>query len=147
MRVAKSREVASSLDQVWDAISNLDNERNHWSIIKDIRILRRDGNTIERESTIMRGPMGSVKSLQTLILKPKVSTILRMTKGPLIGTRKILLNSLGKKTTRIDVIWEFELEGIPEFAHSFVKNNVSRVTENALTAIAGDVERRDLPTD
>ena len=140
MKIVKSREVASSLDQVWDAISNLDNERKHWSIIKDIRILRRDGDTIEREATIMRGPMGNVESLQTLILMPKASTILRMTKGPLVGTRKILLNSLGKKLTRIDVIWEFELEGIPEFAHSFVKNNVSRVTENALTAIAGDVE-------
>ena len=144
MKIVKSREVASSVDQVWDAISNLDNERKQWSIIKDIRILRRDGNTIEREATIMRGPMGNVKSPQTLILRPKASTILRMTKRPLIGTRKILLNSLGKKMTRIEVIWEFELEGIPEFAHSFVKNNVSRVTENALTAIAEDVERRDL---
>ena len=140
MKIVKGREVASSLDRDWDAISNLDNERKHWSIVKVIRILRRDGNTIEREATIMRGPMGNVKSLQTLILTPKVSTVLRMTKGPLIGTRKILLNGFGRELTRIDVTWEFELEGIPEFAHSFVKNNVSRVTENALTAIAGDVE-------
>ena len=89
----------------------------------------------------MRGPMGDVKSLQTLVLNPKASTILRMTKGPLIGMRKILLNSLDKKTTRIDVIWEFEMEGIPEFAHSFVTNNISRVTENALTQIEEDAER------
>ena len=143
MKIVKSREVASSVDRVWDAISNLDNERKHWSIIKDIRILRRDGNTIEREATIMRGPIGNVKSLQTLILEPKKSTVLTITKGPLIGTRKILLNSLGKKMTRIDVLWEFELEGIPEFAHSFVKNNVSRVTKDALTAIAEDVESKD----
>ena len=128
------------MDQVWDAISSLDNERKYWSVIKDIRVLKRVGNTIEREATIMRGPMGSVKSLQTLILTPKASTILRMTKGPLIGTRKIFLNSLDKKTTRVDVIWEFDLEGVPEFAHSFVKNSISRVTEEALIAIAGDVE-------
>ena len=89
----------------------------------------------------MRGPMGDVKSLQTLILNPMASTILRMTKGPLIGTRKIVLKSSAEKKTRIDVIWEFELEGIPEFAHSFVKNNISRVTENALTQIAEDAER------
>ena len=139
MKIVKSREVSSTVDRVWDAVSNLDNERKHWSVIKDIRILRREGNTIEREATIMRGPMGNVKSLQTLILTPKLSTTLRMTKGPLIGTRKILLNSLGQKMTKIDVIWDFELEGIPEFAHSFVKNNISRVTDNALTAIEADV--------
>ena len=144
MKIAMSREVSSPVDRVWDAISNLDYEKKHWSVIKDIRILRRVGNTIEREATIMRGPMGNVKSLQTLILEPRASTILRMTSGPLIGTRKILLKSLGKKMTRIDVIWEFELEGVPEFAHSFVKNNISRVTKNALTAIAEDVERGDL---
>ena len=34
--------------------------------------------------------------------------------------------------TRVDVIWEFELEGSPEFARSFVRNNISRVTESAL---------------
>ena len=141
IRISKSREVASSVDRVWDAISSLDNEKKYWSVIKDIRILRRDGNTIERETTIMRGPMGDVKSLQTLILNPRESTILRMTNGPLIGTRKIVLNSSGEKRTRIDVNWEFELEGIPEFGHSFVKDNISTVTENALTQIADDAER------
>ena len=140
IKISKSRELASSVDRLWDAISNLDNEKKYWSVIEDVRILRRDGNTIEREATIMRGPMGNVKSLQTLLLNPKASIILRMTEGPLIGIRKILLSSLGKKMTRIDVIWEFELEGIPGFAHSFVKNNISRITENALTAITGDVE-------
>ena len=139
--ISKSREVASSVDRVWDTISNLDNEKKYWSVIKDIRILRRDGNTIEREATIMRGPMGDVKSLQTLILNPRASTILKMTKGPLTGTRKTVLNSTGKKKTRIDVIWEFELQGIPEFAHSFVKNNIARVTESALTQIAEDAGR------
>ena len=141
IRISKSREVASSVDRVWDAISNLDNEKKYWSVIKDIKVLRRDGNTIEREATIMRGPMGDVKSLQTLILDPRASTILKMTKGPLIGTRKIVLNSSGEKRTRIDVMWEFELEGIPEFAHSFVKDNISRLTENALTQIEDDAER------
>ena len=144
IRISKSREVASSVDRVWDVISNLDKERKYWSVIKDIRILRRDGNTIEREATIMRGPMGDVKSLQTLNLNPRTSTILRMTKGPLIGTRKIVLKSLGEKKTRIDVSWEFELEGIPEFAHSFVKNNISSVTESALTQIAEDTATIDL---
>ena len=141
MRISESREVTASVDRVWNTVSNLENEKEYWSVIRDIRILRRDSNTIEREATIMRGPMGDVKSLQTLTLNPKASITLRMTKGPLIGTREIVLHSLGGKKTRIEVVWEFELEGIPEFAHSFVKNNISRVTENGLTRIAEDAER------
>ncbi len=132
----KSREIASSIDRIWDVISNLDIERKLWSVIKDVRVLRREGNTIEREATIMRGPMGNVKSLQTLVLDPKRSMILTMTKGPLIGTRKMVLHSSEGDRTRIDVIWEFELEGIPGFAQSFVKNTISEVTESALDQIA-----------
>ncbi len=136
IRIVKSREIASSIDRVWDVISNLDSEKKHWSVIKDVRVLRREGNTIEREATIMRGPTGNVKSLQTLVLDPKRSMILTMTKGPLIGTRKIVLNGSDGDLTRIDVIWEFELDGIPGFAQSFVKNTISAVTESALDQIS-----------
>ena len=141
IRIVKSREIASSIDRVWDVISNLDNEEKHWSAVKDVGVLRRKGNTIEREATIMRGPMGNAKSLQTLVLDPKRSVVLTMTKGPLIGTRKMVLNSSDENGTRIEVVWRFELNGIPGFAQSFVKNNISEATESALIRIAKEAER------
>jgi carbon monoxide dehydrogenase subunit G len=141
IKIVKSREVSSSIDRIWDTISNLDNEKKHWSVIKDVRVLSRDGNTIEREATIMRGPMGNAKSLQTLILDPKKSIVLKMTKGALIGTRTMALNPSDKPWTRIDVTWEFELVGIPRFARSFVKNRISGITEGALAQIAEEAER------
>jgi ribosome-associated toxin RatA of RatAB toxin-antitoxin module len=141
IRIVKSREVVSSIDQVWDTISNFENEKKHWPVIKNIRVVRRDGNTIEREATIMRGPMGDAKSSQTVILDPKKSIVLKMTKGPLIGTRKIVLTPLREDGTRVDVTWEFELQRIPEFAQSFVKNNISEVTESALIQIAKEARR------
>jgi carbon monoxide dehydrogenase subunit G len=141
IKIAKSREISSSIDQVWDTISNLDNEGKHWSVIKNVKVLRRDENTIEREATIMRGPMGNVRSLQTLILDPKKSITLRMTEGVLIGTRTMVLNPSDKNRTRIDVTWEFELVRIPGFARSFVKNRISEVTEGALTQLAEEAER------
>jgi carbon monoxide dehydrogenase subunit G len=140
IKIVKSREVVSSIDRVWDTISNLENEKKHWPVIKNIRVLRRDGNTIEGEATIMRGPIGDVKSSQTLILDPKRLILLKITKGPMIGTRKIVLTPR-EGGTRIDITWEFELEGIPEFAQSFVKNNISEVTESALIQIAKEAER------
>ena len=145
IRIAKTRETNASVDRVWDVISNLDNEKKYWTLIKNIKVLSTNGNTIERETTIMRGPMGNVKSLQTLVLDPKKSLILKMRKGPLIGNRKVALNPSGKGGTRIDVTWEFEPLGIPKFAHSFVKNNISTVTENALIQILKDAEHSASP--
>jgi uncharacterized protein YndB with AHSA1/START domain len=73
IKITKNRETPASVDRVWDAISNLDNEKKYWTAIKEIRVLSMDGNTIVREATIMRGPMGNARSLQTLVLDPKKS--------------------------------------------------------------------------
>ena len=133
-----TREVSTTNDQAWDIVSDFENEKRYWPVIQDVKILRRDGSTIEREATIMRGPMGNTKSVQTLVLDPKRSTTLRMTKGILIGTRRIVLSPSNEGKTRIEITWEFELNGIPEFAQSFVKNNISTMTENALRQIVQD---------
>ena len=141
IKILKTREVAASIDQTWDAISNLRNERRYWPVIKDIKIRRRTLNTIEREATIMSGPLGSVKSVQTILMDPKKSLTLTMTQGPLIGTRKILLNSLDANRTQVDIKWEFDLESIPRFAESFVKDRITQVTKNALQQMALEAER------
>ncbi|HZY47573.1 MAG TPA: SRPBCC family protein [Candidatus Bathyarchaeia archaeon] len=140
IKIAKTSDVTASIEQVWNTISNLENEKRYWPVIKNIKILSRNGNTIEREATIMRGPLGSVKSLQTLSLESNQSIILKMTKGGLIGTRKISLSSLDNNRTRIDVVWDFDLVGIPIFAESFVKNRISEITADALRRIAEDCQ-------
>ena len=140
IRIVKTREVAASVDQIWDLISNLEDETRYWPVIKSTRILSRSLNKIEREATILRGPMGNVKSIQTLLLKPKKSLTLQMTKGPLIGTRTIILDPIGRGRARIDIVWKFDLEGIPAFAESFVRNNISDLTEKALAMISKRVE-------
>jgi len=66
---------------------------------------------------------------------------LTMTDGPMLGTRKVVLNSVDGKKTKIDVSWKFELKGIPGFAQGFVKDNISDVTEKAIATIAQDSEK------
>ena len=141
IKVSKTREFAASIDRIWNMISNLRNEKRYWPLIKDSKILKRTANTIEREATILRGPLGDVKSVQTLSMVPKKSITLRMIQGPLIGTRKIIIGSLGSNRTRVEIIWEFELQGIPRFAESFVKDRISRVTEDALSQMAKETEQ------
>ncbi len=99
--ITKSGEVAARIDDVWNLISNVDNEQKYWPTLKNIKILGRRDNTIEREATISRGPFGNAKSVQTLVLDRKEKSInLILMKGPMLGTRKISLSSLRKKERR-----------------------------------------------
>src|SRR5271166_2618978 len=133
IEINKNKELQTPIDTVWEAISDVEGELKYWPILRNVKILRRDGNTIEREATIRRGPLGEAKSTQTLVIEPQdKSTVLRMTKGPMLGTRKIALSSLDKGRTKIDVIWQFEMKGVPGFALGFVKDNISDATEKAL---------------
>src|SRR5579871_2815743 len=102
IEINKSLATRAPIGVVWKAISDADEERKYWSVLKNVKILSRKGNTTEREATIRRGPMGEAKSLHTLVIEPEEkTTVLKMTKGPMLGTRKITLSSLNKETTMI----------------------------------------------
>jgi carbon monoxide dehydrogenase subunit G len=142
IEIIKNQEANAPIETVWKAISDADNEQKYWSALRNVKILSRNGNTIEREATIRRGPMGEAKSFQTLVINPaEKTTMLTMTKGPMLGTRKVALISVTKERTRIDVSWQFELKGIPGFAQGFVKDNISEVTDTALIEITAETER------
>jgi carbon monoxide dehydrogenase subunit G len=142
IEINKNQEAKAPIETVWKAISDAENEQKYWSALRNVKILSRNGNTIEREATIQRGPMGEAKSFQTLVINPaEKTTILTMTKGPLLGTRKVALISVTKGRTKIDVSWQFDLKGIPGFAQGFVKDNISEVTEKALTEIIAETEQ------
>ena len=140
IEISKSQEAASPVEKVWQLVGDLENEQKYWPVLRNVKILSRKDNSVEREATIQRGPMGEATSLQILSIDPKQrSSTLRMTKGPMLGTRKIILSSTdGGKRTKIDASWQFELKGIPGFAQGFVKDNISEVTEKALATIAED---------
>jgi carbon monoxide dehydrogenase subunit G len=143
IEISKTQEVSAPIDDVWKIVGDLENEQRHWDALRSVKILeKKDQNTVEREATIRRGPMGEAKSYQTLSLDPaKKSSTLTMTKGPMLGTRKIALSSPDGRTTKIEASWQFELKGIPGFAQGFVKDNISEVTEKALSGIAKEAQQ------
>ncbi len=122
----------------------MNEEQKYWEGLKDVKVLSRNENTIEREATISRGPLGNAKSLQTLVLEPKKAVRLTMRKGPMLGTRVITLSPLGENKTKIEVAWDFEMKGVPGFALGFVKDNISEGTDKALELIAKKAERTSL---
>ncbi|MDA4131021.1 MAG: SRPBCC family protein [Thaumarchaeota archaeon] len=140
--IKQSQEVHAPVESVWKIFADLENEHKYWDALRRVKILAKKENEIEREVRIPRGPLGEAKSHQKLVVDSgtKSSTLL-MTKGPMLGTRKIELQKISGKGTRIDVHWEFEMKGVPSFALGFVRDNISEVTTKALAQIAKEAEK------
>jgi hypothetical protein len=142
--IDKSCEILSSVDRVWELISDTDKDEEHWGAIKDINVTKREGNTIEREAMV--GPRAFArKSLQTLVLDPKKSIQLTMAGEGMTGGRKIVLVPLGKNSTRVDVSWEIEVKDVPGFVQGIVKGQIAKATEDALKKFKKEAERAPTP--
>lgn len=143
IQIIKSKEAKAPVERVWAIVADLDNEHRPWSVLRSVKVLNKTNDTLEREVKIQRGPMGEAKSTQTLTAdRGRLTTTLNMTKGPMLGTRKIGLTKVGENETKIDVDWKFEMKGVPSFALGFVKANISGATEKALAQIAQEAEGR-----
>jgi carbon monoxide dehydrogenase subunit G len=141
IEISTSQDVRAPIEKVWEIVGDLQNEHKLWSEFRGVKILSKTRSTVEREAMIRRGPMGEEKSLQILSIDPDhLTTTLTMTKGLLLGTRKITLTEIGKDQTKIDVEWKAEMKGVPAFAMGLAKGSISGATEKALAEIAEDAE-------
>ena len=147
--IKASREISSPIDQVWNVVSDIDNEAKYWSTFKGIKnistaTINMTANTTEREVTIEAGPLGETVTHQFVTVNPEQFVIeTNITEGPVTGTRTLTLSpSSITNATRIDVIWNVDLSGIPFFGRGFAKDGILRTTEEALTNIAAELEVR-----
>src|ERR671934_2110744 len=61
--IKASREISAPIDQVWNVVSDVDNETKYWSTFKAIKninttAVNMTANTTEREVTLATGPFG-----------------------------------------------------------------------------------------
>src|ERR687893_141742 len=147
--IKASREISSPIDQVWNVVSDIDNEAKYWSTFKGIKnistaTINMTANTTEREVTIEAGPLGETVTHQFVTVNPEQFVIeTNITEGPVTGTRTLILShSSIANATRIDVIWKVDLSGIPFFGRGFAEDGILRTTEEALTNITAELEVR-----
>jgi carbon monoxide dehydrogenase subunit G len=137
--IAKSKSVGADLDRVWDILVDWENERKYWTNERDVKVIRSDETAIEREATV--GPRGfAQKTKQKIVLVPKKSIKLSLKGDQIVGERTIVLVPISKNETRINVAWDLSLEGVPGFVEGMVKNQIARVTEDALKKVAEAAE-------
>ncbi len=145
--IKASREISSPIDQVWNVVSDVDNETKYWSTFKTIKninmsAINMTANTTEREVTLVTGPLGETITHQFVTVNPEQFVVeTNITEGPVTGTRVLTLSpSSNAIATRIDVFWNVDMSGIPIFGRGFAKDGIMRTTEEALSNIAAEVE-------
>jgi len=132
-----SRDVSAPLDRIWNIVADVDNEPRYWHGTKTVTNISKVDYKIEREVTIA---FKDSKCRQTVLLNPKKSVEIMITKGPIKGTKIVLLNPLDNHKTRIDVMWNIKLAGFLGVFTGIVKRHIAKGTDEALVRIAEAVE-------
>ena len=135
-QIKVSREISAPVDQVWNIVSDVDNETKYWSTSKNIKNINKTDNIIEREVTVRAGPQDA-KTHQFVTVNPEQMLIqTNITEGPVTGTKVITLTPLSDNKTKVDVLWNLDLSSIPSLVRGFAKDNFMKTTEEALGKIA-----------
>ena len=130
-------EVNSTVEKVWEVISDIDNEPRFWKGTKEVKTLSKEGDIIKREITIA---FRDQKCLQEIQLKPKEEIKAKFTKGILDGTKIIRLTPKNN-TVILETTWNIKLSGKMNMFTAIIKNHIKSGTEQAMKSIKEEIEK------
>jgi len=129
-------EIDSTVDKVWDVVSDIDNEPKFWKGTKEIKNLSKDGNTVNREITIA---FRDQKCMQEVKLEPKERIEFKFTKGIISGEKTISLIPKDEKTI-LNTVWDIKLTGMMGMFTGIIKKHIKSGTEQAMQSIKKEIE-------
>ena len=129
-------EIDSTIDKVWEVVSDIDNEPKFWKGTKEVKNISKEGNTINREITIA---FRDQKCLQQVEIHPKEKIVARFTKGIIVGEKIISITSKGEKTI-LSTYWDIKLTGMMGMFTSMIKKHIKSGTEQAMQSIKKEIE-------
>lgn len=122
--------IKAPVEKIWDIISNVDGDAIYWKGISHISNLTKDGNTVRREVVLSDG----VKGQQKITLFPKEGVHTKWTKGPISGTKDIMLLDNGNVTI-IRVQIKYDFHKISQMRKSIILEELCHETEKAMKLI------------
>ena len=136
-----SKEMEASPEQVWKIVSDVDREPEFWHGTKSIKknISKKD-NVIEREVVIA---FRNSVCREIVTLDPKKSVNIKITDGPMKGTKDIIINAIANNKTRVDVQWDIKVKGFFGMFTGIIKKHIFEGTEDALERISKAAASRD----
>ena len=130
-------EINSTIDKVWEVVSDIDNEPKFWKGTKEVKNISKEGNTINREITIA---FRDQKCLQQVEIHPKEKIIARFTKGIIVGEKIISITAKDEKTI-LSTYWDIKLTGMMGMFTGMIKKHIKSGTEQAMQSIKEEIER------
>jgi hypothetical protein len=130
-------EIKSTVDKVWDIISDIDNEPKFWKGTKEIKNISKEGNTVYREITIA---FRDQKCMQEVTLEPKRRIKAKFTKG-IINGEKIMTVTLKEDKVILYTTWDMRLTGVMGMFTGMIKKHIKSGTEQAMQSIKEEIER------
>lgn len=128
-----SKELAASLDKVWDIVGDIDREPEFWHGTKSIRNISKKENTIERDVVIA---FKNSVCREIVQLDPKKGINTKIVSGPIKGTKTLILTSIDSNATSITVNWNIELSGFYRLFSGMIRKHIHKGTEEALERIS-----------
>lgn len=132
-----SVEIDAQIDNVWDIVSDIDNEPKFWKGTKEVRNISKKDNTIIREVTIA---FRDQKCMQEVKVYPKEKIEVLFTKGVIEGSKIITLTAKDEKTI-LKVKWDIKFSGMMGMFTGMIKKHIESGTEQALQKIKEEIER------
>jgi ribosome-associated toxin RatA of RatAB toxin-antitoxin module len=131
--IHSSKDIEASQEKVWDIVSDVDREPEFWHGTKSIKNIKKDGNVIEREVVIA---IRNSVCKEVVTLDPKRAVNIKITDGPMKGTKNITINAITDNKTRVDVHWDIKIKGFFRLFTRMIKKHISEGTEDALQRIS-----------
>ena len=131
-----SVDINTTIDKVWDIVSDLDNEPKFWKGTKETKIISRDGTVVPREIIIA---FRDSRCMQTITIQPKEKIHAKFTKGIIKGSKTI--NLMPKKDgCSLNAKWDIKMSGLAGMFMGMVSKHVRGGTEQALESIKREAE-------
>lgn len=131
--IITSRDINSSIDKLWNIISNVDKDPEYWHGTRSIKNIKKEGNIIEREAVMS---FKNYKCREILTSYDKNKIVIKIVEGPFIGQKIIALERIGENKTRIEVKWDIHMKGFVRIFTIFVKRHIMKGTVDAIARIA-----------
>ena len=129
--------INASPEQVWEIISDIDNEPKFWKGTKEVHNISKEGNITKREIVIA---FRDQKCQQEVTLYPKEKIVAIFTKGIINGSKTITLKDKDGKA-ELRVLWDIKLSGLMGMFTGMIKKHIKDGTDLALQSIKKEIER------
>jgi len=135
-KIEVSIDINSTIDNVWDIISDIDNEPKFWKGTKEVRNISKDGNVVNREITIA---FKDKKCMQEVTISPKEKIHADFTKGIIKGSKTVTIQPKDN-LIELRAVWDISLSGMMGMFTGMITKHIKSGTEQALESIKEEVE-------